>query len=233
MVNYQLKDYTIPPDGNCVVFSEAKAEKVFAKDGLRGRIKLCQVFEEGIPRLFWVCMKANKAIATLPVFKEEENLKTSRSVAVQICHGNELICHDDVFYVTSLNAKKQIRLNMVQCFLSEDMVRLACALRDRRVISVSLVKIYDSQTGKDIAPCWQVSYYKETLDCGYFFVDLRDGIVYEDYDFSNTETYDIGIGDTFLAYNSYYTLKKAETGSLYLQKSHIQLILGGKYGTER
>lgn len=230
MENYKLQDYTIAPYGKCVVSSVDAAKRIFAKGDKSGKIELCQVIDTfGKPRLFWVCIKAKKAIATLPVFKEEKNLIGSGCLAMQMCQGNELICHDDVFYVTYLNAKKQLGLKMVQCFLSEELVRSACALRNRRVLSVRLVKIYDTYTRNDITVCWQVDYFKDVLDSGFFFVDLRDGVVLEDYDFSNTETYDVGVGDTFLAYNTYYTLKKSAQGSLYLTKSLLQPTLGGRY----
>lgn len=232
MENYKLKDYTVAPYCRCVVSSVNAAEKIFSQKGKTGKIELCQVIDTpGKPRLFWVCLKAKKAIATLPVFKEEKNLDSSGCLAMQMCQGNELICHDDVFYVTYRNAKKQLGLKMVQCFLSEEFVRLACALRNRRVLSVRLVKLYDTYSRKDIAVCWQVDYFKDVLDSGFFFIDLRDGVVLEDYDFSNAETYDVGIGDTFLAYNTYYTLKKSAQNSLYLTKSPLQLTLGEKYAT--
>ena len=231
MENYKLKDYTISPDGARVVSSFNSAERLLTKKGCNGKIELCRIIDRNQnQRLFWVCLKNNKAIATIPVFKEEQNLKSGGCVAMQFCEGEELICHDDVFYVTYRNAEKKIGLKMVQCFLNEEMVRLACSLRNRRVLSVRLVKMYDYQTRKDISVCWEVTYFKDELDSGFFFVDLRDGVVLEDYDFSETETFEVGIGDTVLAYNTYYTLKKDTNGVLYLTKSPIQLTLGGKYG---
>lgn len=230
MENYSdLKDYTISPDSGRVVDSVAAAERIFARKGREGKVELVQVIDHsGKPRLFWVCLKAGKAIATQPVFKEEENLKRAGCFAMQFCSGNELVCHDDVFYVTCRDLRKHIRIKMVQCFLNEKMVRLACELRGRRVVSLQLVKLYDIYTGKDLSVCWQVNYFKDVLDSGFFFVDLRDGIVLEDYDFSNAETYDVGIGDSFLAYNTYYTLKKSSEG-LYLTRNPVQLALGGMY----
>ncbi len=231
MKNYKLQDYTISPDGARVVSSFNSAKRLFAKKGCEGKIELCRVIDRNQDhRLLWVCLKNNKAIANMPVFKEEKRLQSGGCVAMQFCQGNELICHDNVFYVTYQNSQKQIGLKMVQCFLSEEMVRLACSLRNRNVLSVRLVKMYDCLTRKDISVCWEVTYFKDVLDSGFFFVDLRDGVVLEDYDFSETETYDVGIGDTFLAYNTYYTLKKDTNGALYLAKSPIQLTLVGKYG---
>ncbi|MBQ8481582.1 MAG: hypothetical protein IJ532_03525 [Alphaproteobacteria bacterium] len=231
MENYKLKDYAISPDGSRVVSSFSSAERLLAKKGCKGKIELCRVIDRNQKqRLFWVCFKNNKAIATIPVFKEEENLKSGSSVAMRLCQGDELIYDDGVFYVTYRNAEKKIGLKMVQCFLSEEMVRQACSLRNRRVLSVELVKMYDYSTRKDISVCWQVTYFKDVVDSGFFFVDLRDGVVLEDYDFSETETYRVGIGDTFLAYNTYYTLRKDTNRGLYLVKSPIQLTLGGKYG---
>ena len=224
-----LNDYTVSPDTGRVVCSVVAAERVFARKGCKGKVELCQIIDKsGKPRLFWACIKGGKALATLPVFKEEDNLNACGCVAMQFCSGDELICHDDVFYVTCRNAKKQLCIKMVQCFLNERMVRLACELRGRRVVSLQLVKLYDSYTRKDLSVCWQVNYFKDVLDSGFFFVDLRDGVVLEDYDFSNAETYDLGIGDTFLAYDTYYTLRKSSDG-FYLIKNPLQLTLGGKY----
>lgn len=227
--NLGLKDYTTSPDSGCVVCSATAAEKLFARRANKGKIELCQTIDNaGKMHLYWVCFKNDKAIDTQPVFKEEENLKGGCCVAMQLYQGNELICHDDVFYVTYRNVKKQLCIKMLQCFLNEKMVRMACELRGRRVLSLQLVKLYDVYTCKDLCACWQVNYFKDVLDCGFFFVDLRDGVVLEDYDFSNAEVYDVGVGDTFLAYNTYYTLKRSSEG-LFLVKSPIQLTLGEKY----
>jgi len=223
-----LKSYTVSPDGRKVLHTAEMAAKRFAKNGCHGKITLCQIIDQSKPRLFWVCLKGDKAIGTLPVFTEEKNLKSSGCVAMQLCEGNEMICHDDVFYVTALNAKKQLCLKMVQCFLNEEMVRTACALRNRQVVEVKLVSLYDDVTRKYLSACWQVTYFKDVLDSGFFFVDLRDGIVLEDYDFSEVQPYAIGIGDSFLAYDTYYTLKRNSDG-LYVSKNNIQLSLGGKY----
>lgn len=228
--NYpDLKDYTTSPDSGQVVASVVAAERIFARKGRKGKVELVQVIDcQSKPRLFWVCLKDGKAIATQPVFKEEKNLKGVGCLAMQFCNGNELICHDDVFYVTCRNGKKQLCIKMVQCFLNENIVRLACKLRGCRVVSLQLVKLYDTYTCKDLSVCWQVNYFKDVLDCGLFFVDLRDGIVLENYDFSDAEMYDVGIGDSFLAYDTYYTLKKSSEG-LYLTKNPVQLVLGEKY----
>lgn len=230
MENYRnLKDYTTSPDRGRVVCSAADAERSFTRMNCKGKVELCQIIDHsGKLRLFWVCIKGGKAIATLPVFKEEENLKGGGCLAMQFCQGDELICHNDVFYVTCRNGKKQVCIKMIQCFLSEETVRLACELRGRRVISLQLVKLYDVYTRKDLSVCWQVNYFKDELDSGFFFVDLRDGVVLEDYDFSNADTYDVGIGDSFLAYDTYYTLKKSSEG-LYLERNPMQMTLGGKY----
>lgn len=231
--HYPLKDYTVLPDGKRVVYLQQQATNLFAKQGFKGKVKLCYLIDrQNTPRLFWLCLKGNTAIANLPVFKEEKSLEGGGCAAVQFCAGNELICHDDVFYITYFNAKKQLCLAMVQCFLNEELVRQACALRNRRVVSVRLVRLYDTETCKYVAVCWQVNYFKDVLDDGFFFVDLRDGIVLEYYDFSNTETYEVGIGDSFLAYDTYYALRKDKDGTLYVAKNPVQLTLGGKYGVD-
>lgn len=212
-----------------MVHSAEMAAKHFARKGYQGKVSLCLIMvKPNKHSLFWVCLKDKKIIAALPVFKEEENIK-SGCLAMQFCEGNEMICHDDVFYITVLNDRKQLHLKMIQCFLNEKMVRAACALRNRQVIDVKLVSIFDDLTHKYLSACWQVTYFKDVVDFGLFFVDLRDGIVYEDYDFSTSETYPIGIGDNFLAYDTYYTLKKDVDG-LYVAKSNIQLRLGAKFG---
>ena len=224
-----FKNYTVSPDGRKMVHSAEMATKRFAKKGCHGKAELCLIMvNPNKYRLFWVCIRDKKVIATLPVFKEEENIKTSGCLAMQFCEDNEMICHDDVFYVTVFNDRKHLCLKMVQCFLNEKMVRAACALHNRQVVEIKLVSLYDDFTRKYLSACWQVTYVKDELDSGFFFVDLRDGIVLEDYDFSEVQPYTIGIGYSFLAYDTYYTLRRDVNG-LYVSKNHIQLTLGEKF----
>ena len=224
-----FKNYTVSPDGRKMVHSAEMAAKRFAKNGCHGKAELCLIMvKPNKHRLFWVCIRDKKVIATLPVFKEEENIKTSGCLAMQFCEDNEMICHDDVFYVTVFNDRKQLNLKMVQCFLNEKMVRAACALRNRQVVEIKLVSLYDDFTRKYLSACWQVTYFKDELDSGFFFVDLRDGIVLENYDFSEVQPYAIGVGDSFLAYDTYYTLRRNSDG-LYVSKNNIQLTLGEKF----
>ncbi len=224
-----FKNYTVSPDGRKMVHSAEMAAKRFAKKGCHGKIFLSLIMvKPNKHSLFWVCLKDKKIIGTLPVFKEDGNIKNNGCLAMQFCEGNEMICHDDVFYVTVLNDRKHLCLKMVQCFLNEKMVRAACALRNRQVVDIKLVSLYDDLTHKYLSACWQVTYFKDELDSGFFFVDLRDGIVLEDYDFSEVQPYAIGIGDSFLAYDTYYTLRRNSDG-LDVSKNNIQLTLGEKF----
>lgn len=232
MENYhpKLQEYTISPDHNSVISKYSHVRRIFNEMHCRGDIKLGSVLQHGQQQnMYWLCMDKHLVKAALPVFRNESNLQNGTSAAVRFCNGNELICHDDTYYLTYLNKRGELGIKMIQCFLTEELVRYACMLRNHKVLSVRLVKFFVPDDPRPLTVCWEITYYKDEVDYGFIFADLRDGIVLEGYDFSECEVYPVDVGDYVLAYDTYYKLEKSAQNTLYLRKSHLQIELGGTY----
>ena len=179
----------------------------------------------------WVCIKDNKAICAIPVFRDEECPMNGKTYPMQRMTGNELFPkeNEETFFRTYLNKHRQIGIRAVMIFPDEELVRAACQARGRHVVSVQPVRVLDRATGKYLAAAWCVKCMDSDVDYSMCFVDLRDGIVLEGYDFENASYSEIGVGERFLAYDTYYEMKVNAVGEWYVVKSPMQASLGGAY----
>ena len=79
MKKLNFTDCTIATSNN-VISSQKAAEKLFKKKGYQGHVGLYRVMiEPKHESPYWVCMLNNKAIATLPVFRDEEPLPVGKT----------------------------------------------------------------------------------------------------------------------------------------------------------
>lgn len=215
---------------NQVISSLKAAEKVFNKKGYRGDVSLNRVLiGQHQERACWVCMQDKRAISAIPVFRDEENLPVGKTYPMQKMKGNELIPKGETFFRTYTNKQGEIGIRAVMIFPDENLIRCALQSRGRNAITVQPVRLFDSKTHKYLAAAWCSKCMDCDVDYSISFIDLRDGIVLDGFDFSNATFEDIGAGERFLAYDTYYEMKKSSVGEWYVVKSPMQVSLGGAY----
>ena len=222
-------DCTIAASSN-VISSQKAAEKLFKKKGYQGKVGLYRVLiAPKQERAFWVCMLNNKAIATLPVFRDEDPLPVGKTYPMENMVGYEMFPKDETFFRTYLNKDGEVGIRAVMIFPDEQLARKACQARGRNVITVQPVRLFDSETNKYLAAAWCMKCMDCDVEFSISFIDLRDGIVLDGYDFEKATYANIGAGERFLAYDTYYEMKKSSVGEWYITKSPMQVTLGGAY----
>lgn len=207
-------EYTLPVAHSRAIDSKIAARRAFYLIGITGELSLMRVINpEGVSRVHWVAIKNEEIIGLLPVFNGETAFPIDEDNKYEEVHIWEIFFYDESFYQVIYDKDNDnIILRTFVLFSREDIVRKACKVRGWDVTSVSPVKLLNPESKKTEGVCWKIICSNSGYDWHILFMDLREGMAFDEASLAKMDYHPLSLNEKFVAYNADYILQQNKQG---------------------